>query len=115
MRTYEITHVFHHADDIYLHLAKHFDGLAGVLQSNVRPVDIGVEEPDFVSHFGQDDREVDGESGLADSAFAGAHRDNGVHARKRLRTRRLLTGVMRMSAQWLPLSGPRYGPAYSII
>ncbi len=32
----EIAHVLHHAHQIYLHLAKHFDGLARILQRNVR-------------------------------------------------------------------------------
>src|SRR5258708_35956106 len=36
MRTDKVTHVFDHADDVHLHLAEHLDGLASILQRNIR-------------------------------------------------------------------------------
>ena len=68
-------------------------------QRNVRSVDVSIEETDFVAHPREDDRQVNGQSGLADSPLAGANGDDGVDARERLRTGRLLAGMMRMSAQ----------------
>src|SRR5579864_210516 len=35
VRAHKVAHVFDHARDVHLHLAKHFDSLAGVLQGNV--------------------------------------------------------------------------------
>jgi hypothetical protein len=43
-----------------------------------------------VSEFGEGEREIDGERGLADPAFAGADRDDGVNAREWLRSLRRL-------------------------
>src|SRR5882757_4275913 len=36
MGTDEVTHVLDHADNVDLHLTKHFNGFAGVLQGDVR-------------------------------------------------------------------------------
>ena len=33
MRADKVTHVLDHADDVHLHLAKHLDGLARILQA----------------------------------------------------------------------------------
>ena len=68
-------------------------------QRNVRSVDVGIEETDFVAHPGEDDRQVNGQSSLADSPLAGADGDDGIDTGQRLRTGRLLAGMMRMSAQ----------------
>src|SRR6266850_3583571 len=68
-------------------------------QRNVRSVDVGIEETDFVPHPREDDRQINSQSGLADSPLAGADGDDGVNAREWLRTGRLLAGLMGMSAQ----------------
>ena len=59
-------------------------------QGNVGAVNVGVEQADFVSQLGQNDREIDGERGLAHAAFAGTDGDDGAHTGQRLRGWRLL-------------------------
>jgi hypothetical protein len=62
-------------------------------QRDVWTVDIGVEEADSMSHFGEDERQVDGQCGLADSALTGTNGNDGVDAGERLRSGLLLAGM----------------------
>src|SRR5882762_490278 len=67
-------------------------------QRDVRTVDIGVEEPHAMAQPGKDNRQVNGQSGLADSSLARTDGDDGIDAGERLRSGLLLTR-MGMSAQ----------------
>src|SRR6267142_840852 len=78
-------------------------------QRNVRSVDISIEETDSVPHPREDDRQVNGQSGLADASLPRNNGDDGVYGRKRLRTGRLLPGMMGMSNHKFPLSGAGSG------
>ena len=51
---------------------------------HVRPVDVGVDHADLAARLRQRNREVHGDGRLADAAFAGADRDDVLHARQRL-------------------------------
>src|SRR5882757_2300155 len=73
-------------------------------QRDVWTVDIGVEEAYPMPQLGKDDRQVNGQSGLADSSFPGADGDDRIDAREGLRSR-LLLASMGMSAQ-LSLKAP---------
>src|SRR5882762_5146057 len=48
---------------------------------DVGPVDVAVEQSNFVAHLAKSDCEIDRESRLADSSFAGTNRDDSVDAR----------------------------------
>ena len=73
-------------------------------QRDVRTVDIGVEEAYAMAQLGKDDRQVNGQSGLADSSLAGPDGDDGIDTGERLRSGLLLARVG-MSAQ-LSLKAP---------
>ncbi len=57
---------------------------------NVRAVDVGVEQADFVAKFRECQREVDGDCGFADAAFAAGDRDQIFYAGDWLARRELL-------------------------
>src|SRR5882762_6183168 len=67
-------------------------------QRDVWTVDIGVEESHAMAQLGKDDRQVNRQSGFADSSLAGAHGDDRVDTGEWLRSR-LLLASMGMSAQ----------------
>ncbi len=64
-------------------------------QRDVRPVHIGVEQANFVSHLRQRDRQVHRQRGLAHAALARTHGNDGIDSGQRLRPRRGLPGMRR--------------------
>src|ERR1700757_4016353 len=90
-------------DGIYPSLALHFGLFNGAQhQGYIRPVDIAVEQSDFMSHPAESDRQVDGERGFADTALAGTNGNDGINPGNGLRGRHLLARRMGMSAQRSP-------------
>src|ERR1700722_1269720 len=63
-------------------------------ERDVGTVDVSIQQTNLVAEFGQRERQIHRECGLSYSAFAGPHRDNRIHAGKRLRALRL-TGTRR--------------------
>ena len=51
---------------------------------HVGAVDVGVEQADFVAEFREREREIDGDGGFADAAFAAGDRDEIFYAGDRL-------------------------------
>ena len=75
-------------------------------QRDVRPVDIGVEQADLVSHLGERDGQVHRQRSFAHAALARTHGNDGIDSRQRLRPRRGLPGLMRhMCVQRITLQG----------
>jgi len=54
-------------------------------ERDVGPVNVGVEQSHFVSQLGQDDGEIDCESGLPYTAFAGTYGDDCAYTGQGLR------------------------------
>ena len=67
-------------------------------ERDVGTVDIGIEQSDSMTHLAERDGEIHGKRRFADPALARPDGDNGVDARKRLRSRLLLTRMMGVSA-----------------
>ena len=60
----------------------HFGLLVGPKhERNVRPVNVAIEQANAISHLVERERQIHGERGLADSAFAGTNGNDRVNAR----------------------------------
>ena len=59
-------------------------------QRDVRPIYIGIEQADLVSHLRERDGQVHRQRGLAHAALARTHGNDGIDSRQRLRPRRRL-------------------------
>ena len=63
---------------------------------HVGPVNVGIEQTNFVAEPGHGDGQVHGQRGLSYSAFPGTHGNDAANARQGLRGWRLLSGARRL-------------------